>query len=127
MRKTISSLAAIVLLSLSQTAYSQDSKVYNCEWKAMRSPQSPTFSPYNGLKDPGKVTVSEDLVAYGKVKFQRARGVPPQKRPNGTTLIVYSNGEDMVTMAYTPDNQVQIALMVKATSINLAGDCSPHR
>ena len=111
-------------LTCSSFALSQNVKIYNCEWKAMRSPKNPNFSPYGGLKDPGKVTVSEDLVSYGSVKFQRSRGIPPQKRPNGTVNIVYSNGEDMVVMAYLPGGNVQISLMQKATEINLVGECS---
>jgi hypothetical protein len=114
----------LCVLTCSSFALSQNVKVYNCEWKAMRSGKNPNFTAWSsGLKDPGRVTVSEDLVSYGRMRYQRSSAIPSQTRPNGTVLDIYSDGENMINIGYSPDGRVMISLMQKSTDINLVGDC----
>ena len=121
-------LFIIAFFSLSfVNAQNLETKQYICTWKVIRTEKEPNFAPYtqsasNGEKVPGLVAVNDDLVMYGRNKFLRSKSLPVQKRTNGTINVFYSNGEDMITMAYLPNNSVQIAIMMKA-GVNLAGDC----
>ncbi len=58
----------------------------------------------------------------GKHKFLRNKSQPVEKRTNGSIIVNYYNGEDMITMGYLPDNSVKIAIMMNS-GVNLAGDC----
>jgi hypothetical protein len=99
-------------------------KQFICIWEAIRTEKEPNYTPYsvpNGEQVPGLVTVNDGMVTYGKNKFQRSN-IPDQKRPNGTNLVHYTNGEDMIVMGYQPNNSVVISIVMNS-GVHLAGKC----